>query len=98
MKDYEVIETICKKLWDSENTDCATAEELGFKQSIINLFVDWYSLEEFCKWLAKNDCNPAKGFSDVEIAYKNDCDDDLEWGAICDDALFYNDDCAVVSW
>lgn len=98
MKDYEVIRTICERLWDPENNDCKAAELAGFKNDIIRLFEDCYTLEDFCKWLAKNDCNPAKGFDDADIYFKDDCDTDEEWGAICDDALFYNDEAAIVRW
>ena len=94
----ETIRKICEKLWDSEDPDCKEAEEYGFKEDIITLFEDCFDYESFCKWLAKNDCNPANHFRDAEIANRCDCDTTQEWKAIIEDALFYNSEFACVSW
>ena len=98
MSEWEIIEKICEKLWDSEDPDCKEAEEYGFKEDIIRLFRDCYDYESFCKWLANNNCNPANHFREADISYYRDCDNEYEWEAICDDALFYNSEYACVRW
>ena len=98
MREYEVIRTICEKLWDSEDSDCALAEEYGFKDQIIMLFAECYDYEYFCEWLAKNNCNPAEGFSNAEINCREDYDSDEEFEEAKDDALFYNDDYICIRW
>lgn len=98
MDQYRTIKLMCEKLWDSEDPDCLNAEDYGFKEQIIELFADCYDYEDFCKWLAKNDCNPANHFRNATIEYRGDCEDEREWEALCEDSLFYNDEFACMQW
>ncbi len=98
MEQWEVIRKMCEKLWDSEDPDCREAEDYGFKEQIIELFSECYDYEDFCKWLAKHDCNPAWGFREAEVCYIKDCEDEREWETACENALFYNDEFACVRW
>jgi len=98
MKVWEMIRKICEALWDSEDPDCAEAEEYGFKEQIIQLFEECYDAKSFLDWLAKNECCIANNFREAEITSKEECENEEEWESICEDSLFYNDEYACVRW
>ena len=98
MNQWDVIGKICEKLWNSEDDDCKAAEEYGFKENIIELLKDCYDYEDFCKWLARHECNPADGFRNAEVYEKSEYDSEEDWNEACDNALFSNDEYVCIYW
>lgn len=98
MEECKVIRTVCEKLWNPENPDCALAEKYDLKDRIINLYTECFDYEFFCKWLADNGCNIAEGFSEAEINCREDYDSDEEFETAKENALFYNNDYICIRW
>lgn len=67
-----------------------TAIELGFVNSIKDLFLEAFDYSALCEWLAKRDMNPFYEFNSAEFVFAEETDAD-EFAEKMDDCLMVND-------
>lgn len=98
MTAYDLVKNLGEKLWDSTDPDCQFAEELGFKDDIIELFAEAYDSYSFIDWLESHNLCIADGFRYCDYEYIDEIatPEDLDYEL--SNCLMHNDRVIIRSW